>query len=97
MYSNKGLKINIRNVMINSYDNLDNLLRCIHLSPFGDYSELPKKQKQVLNTISQMIQNNEYICEENIKMKLSKEDIDFRSCFWGLYHRKVLVTNNSHQ
>lgn len=74
---------------------LDSLLRRIYVNPFANYSDLPAKQKQLLNAISQMIQNNEIMSEENIKEKV--EDIDVKVCFWTLWHKRVLITNNSHQ
>ncbi len=75
----------------NGYDNLDNLLRRIHLNPFGNYQELSHRQRELLNAISQMIQNNERLCEEDIKGRISK-DTDFRCCFWGLWNKRILVT-----
>lgn len=74
----------------NSHDNLDNLLRRIHLNPFGNYSELPHRQKEMLNAISQMIQNNEVISEDTIKDRISN-DTDIRSCFWSLWHKRILI------
>lgn len=78
----------------NGLNNLNGLLRRIHLNPFGDYSSLPHRQKELLNAISQMIANNEVISEDTIKRRISK-DIDIRSCFWSLWHKKILITNNS--
>ena len=74
----------------NGLNNLDNLLRRIHLNPFGSYQELSHRQKEMLNAISQMIQNNEVISEDTIKRRISK-DTDFRTCFWGLWHKRVLI------
>jgi hypothetical protein len=70
---------------------LDNLLRRIHVNPFARFADLSDRQKQLLNTISQMIANNEYICEENIKKRIPK-DIDIKCCFWSLWHKRILIT-----
>lgn len=79
-------------------NNIDNILRRIHVNPFANFSEISDRQKEMLNAISQMIQNNEMISEQSISMKIRKiTDIDIRSCFWSLWHKKVLVTNCSHR
>ena len=69
---------------------IDSLLRRIHVNPFASYSDLSEKQKQLLNTISQMIADNEIMSEENIKEKV--EDIDVKCCFWSLWHKHILIT-----
>jgi len=78
----------------NGLNNLDHLLRRIHLNPFSDFSDLTIRQKEMLNAISQMIQNNECISEDTIKRRIS-EDTDLKTCFWSLWHKKILITNNS--
>jgi hypothetical protein len=72
-------------------NSLDPLLRRVHLNPFADFSDLPHRQKELLNTISQMIRDNEWISEDTIKMRIS-EDTCIRTCFWSLWHKKILVT-----
>ena len=81
---------------MNGLNNLDNLLRRIHVNPFGNFADLSDRQKEMLNAISQMIQNNEVICESTISMRISKST-DLKSCFWSLWHKKILITNNSKQ
>ena len=75
---------------------LDNLLRRIHINPFASFADLSIRQKELLNTISSMIANNEIVSEDNIKRRISK-DTDFKNCFWGLWHKRILITNNSKQ
>ncbi len=75
----------------NSLNNLDNLLRRIHVNPFGNFADLSSRQKELLNAISQMIQNNEVISEDTIKGRIAK-DTDLRCCFWGLWHKRILIT-----
>lgn len=72
---------------------IDSLLRRIYVNPFASFADLSDRQRKLLNTISQMIADNSYICEENIKEKV--EDIDVKCCFWSLWHKRILVTNNS--
>lgn len=79
--------------MMNSLNNLDNLLRRIHINPFGDFSDLTIRQKNFVNAVSQIIQNNETLCEDNIRKRI--RDTDLHCCFWGLWKKGVLVTNNS--
>jgi hypothetical protein len=83
-------EINIRSAM-NSLNNIDNILRRVHLNPQADFSDLPHRQKEVLNAISQMIRNGEVISEDTVKRRISKSTC-IRTCFWSLWHKRVLIT-----
>ena len=73
---------------------INGLLRRVRLNPFGNFGDLTTRQRELLNAISQMIANNEMISEETIKPRISRTT-DIRCCFWGLWKKKVLITNNS--
>ena len=77
-------------------DSLDSLLRRVRINPFANFGDISDRQREVLNAISQLIANNQHISEDSISLRIS-DDIDMKACFWSLWHKKILITNNSHQ
>ena len=71
--------------------NINGLLRRIKLNYHADFSDLPPRQKEALQAISQMIANNEPVSEDSIKLRISKTT-DVQCVVWSLWHKKILIT-----
>jgi len=71
--------------------NINGLLRRIKLNPYADFSDLPPRQKEALQAISQMIANGEGISEDSIKIRISKTT-DVQCVIWSLWKKGVLIT-----
>ncbi|GAH75696.1 unnamed protein product [marine sediment metagenome] len=58
--------------------NINDLLRRIKLNPYADFSDLPPRQKEALQAISQMIANGEGREEKRNTKRREKENLKTR-------------------
>ena len=71
--------------------NINSLLRRIKLNYRANFSDLPPRQREMLNAISSMIQEGEILSEAGIRLRISRTT-DVKSCFWNLWKKRILIT-----
>lgn len=70
---------------------INSLLCRTRINYHANFSDLSDRQREMLDAISNMIQQGEPLSEAGIALRISRTT-DVKSCFWNLWKKGVLIT-----